>query len=497
MLKVLIIDDEPLIREGLASVIDWNSYGFEIAGIAENGKMGLKSIRSFQPDVVFVDIRMPGLNGIEMVKQAKQEGFTCKFIVLSGYSNFAYAQQSIRLGMESYLLKPVDEEELISLIQSIRHKCLKEQLLSTQKSEYESFSEKEEWIKYITGQSFDHKSLKQYEDKWFHLASLTFYKNYDKSLIEKKLKLLGRMVFQWFWSDQTLYLLLNKINVDLLKKQLLHFSMEIKQPHQIQLLQEVKTTDELPQAYNDLQSLITQSYSYGNQLILSETDLAQKSLLEMDMNDWITDVCRSIEFENTLQLDGYFKQLETYYQSHKFEKQRVITEVIELTKDIYQKLIQNNQDISPPTNEEMATIVCEAQNLQSLLEATRMRLSNTANEINGFVCNAENTIEKIVEYVEKYYYKELSIKVIADLFNYNRSYLGKKFKKQTGSYFHHFLDNVRMENAKQLLLENGWKVYEVSEKVGYTNYDYFYKKFKKYTGVSPKKFQKYKRIQHT
>src|SRR5699024_2665785 len=108
MLKVLFVDDEPLIREGMASVIDWEKYGYQVIGFAENGKIGLEKIRANHPDLVFVDIQMPGLNGIEMVSQAKKEGISSKFVVLSGYSEFSYAQQSIRLGMESYFLKPVD-----------------------------------------------------------------------------------------------------------------------------------------------------------------------------------------------------------------------------------------------------------------------------------------------------------------------------------------------------------------------------------------------------
>ncbi len=99
-------------------------------------------------------------------------------------------------------------------------------------------------------------------------------------------------------------------------------------------------------------------------------------------------------------------------------------------------------------------------------------------------------MEKVTAYVKQYYFEDLNLKVLAHLFNYNRSYLGKKFKKYTGVYFHTYLDQVRIEKAKTLLVEKNLKVYEVSNEVGYCNMDYFYKKFKNHTGLSPKEFQK-------
>src|SRR5690606_10436540 len=131
------VDDEPLIREGLKGVIDWNQFGYEVIGTAENGRTGLDMIRFHRPDLALVDIKMPGLNGIDMAEQAKKEGLQTKFVILSGYSQFAYAQKAIQLGMESYLLKPIDEEELIPLIESIALKCNEERKWKQRQQQYE------------------------------------------------------------------------------------------------------------------------------------------------------------------------------------------------------------------------------------------------------------------------------------------------------------------------------------------------------------------------
>ena len=122
MRKVLIVDDEAMIREGLRYVIDWQSYGFEIVDTAENGEVGLEKIAHYQPDVVIADIKMPGKNGLEMINAAIEQGLTFYAVILSGYSDFDYARQAIQLGAVNYLLKPVNEDELIKILKLITQK---------------------------------------------------------------------------------------------------------------------------------------------------------------------------------------------------------------------------------------------------------------------------------------------------------------------------------------------------------------------------------------
>lgn len=111
-MKLFIADDEIDVREGLRYLLDWSELGFYICGEGKNGQDALDQILKFQPDVVLMDIRMPKLSGLEVVKQAKEQGFQGKFIILSGYSDFSYAQGAIQLGVNCYLTKPIDENEL-------------------------------------------------------------------------------------------------------------------------------------------------------------------------------------------------------------------------------------------------------------------------------------------------------------------------------------------------------------------------------------------------
>jgi len=116
MLKVIFIDDEPLIRQGLKSIINWSQYGYVICGEACDGIEGMKKIIELSPDVAIVDINLPGCNGLKMLQALSEAGNKCKIIILSGYSEFKYAQQAVDLGVEAYLLKPIEQDELTEKI---------------------------------------------------------------------------------------------------------------------------------------------------------------------------------------------------------------------------------------------------------------------------------------------------------------------------------------------------------------------------------------------
>lgn len=143
MHRVLIIDDEFMIREGLKLTIDWQSMNCIIAGEAEDGDEGLKLIKELKPDIIITDIRMPGLSGLEMISKIKKEKKNCKIIILTGYRNFEYAQQAIRLGAFRLLLKPSKEEEILDAlrdaIEELEQKNSDEKLLNNYKTKMEEF----------------------------------------------------------------------------------------------------------------------------------------------------------------------------------------------------------------------------------------------------------------------------------------------------------------------------------------------------------------------
>jgi two-component system, response regulator YesN len=116
MYKMIIVDDEPLIRSGLMNFIEWEVYGIEIAGEAEDGMKAYQAIKSLRPDIALIDISMPNVNGIELIELCSHLEYSPKFIILSGYNDFDYVRNAMQLGAVNYLLKPVDKEELTNTI---------------------------------------------------------------------------------------------------------------------------------------------------------------------------------------------------------------------------------------------------------------------------------------------------------------------------------------------------------------------------------------------
>ena len=125
MLRLIIVDDEKIIRESIRSLIDWESLGIEVVGVCKNGLEAYDAILDSYPDIVLTDIKMPGLSGLELIEKLNDTRENIQFIILSGYSEFEYAKQAMRFGIRHYLLKPCNENQIIEAIEDVKKACLK------------------------------------------------------------------------------------------------------------------------------------------------------------------------------------------------------------------------------------------------------------------------------------------------------------------------------------------------------------------------------------
>ena len=130
MYRVIIADDEPVIRRGLRETIEWDALGLEVAGEAADGAEALKLIREIRPEILITDIRMPEMDGIELIREIKKLELNTKITILSGYSDYDYLKAAIRLGVDNYLLKPIDNDELVSNLKNAVSEIEKEAVTS-------------------------------------------------------------------------------------------------------------------------------------------------------------------------------------------------------------------------------------------------------------------------------------------------------------------------------------------------------------------------------
>jgi two-component system response regulator YesN len=119
MNKVLIVDDEPMIRNGLTTLVDWERHGFAIVGTAANGKEAVEKHAELSPDLILIDIRMPGMDGLQAISEIRRTDTQCHILILSGYADFNYAKQAIAHSVDGYILKPIDEDELESYVERV------------------------------------------------------------------------------------------------------------------------------------------------------------------------------------------------------------------------------------------------------------------------------------------------------------------------------------------------------------------------------------------
>ena len=145
MYKLIIVDDEKIIRETIHSLINWESLDIEVIGLCKNGLDAYDTIQDKNPDIVLTDIKMPGLTGIELIKQVRELDINVEFIILSGFGEFALAKEAMKYGVKHYLLKPCNEQQIIDVVAEVILDCTKKakitKMAETQRNMSESISQ--------------------------------------------------------------------------------------------------------------------------------------------------------------------------------------------------------------------------------------------------------------------------------------------------------------------------------------------------------------------
>jgi two-component system response regulator YesN len=520
VLKVLIIDDEQFLREGLKLVIDWNEYGYEICGEAENGKVGLKMIQEETPDLVVIDMKMPGMTGLEVIEKVRDLRIECRFIILTGYADFDYAVKAIANKVDDYLLKPIDEEQLIKAIKKIRGELEKEKNQHGVMSHLTNVVQQNIIENLINGE-IGNKHLEKYKKlyeinlEWnsyqiviININELNDDEAASNILIYKKIsQFVEENKYGYcFKKGDIIGVLLNSLESDLNINYIKNFKKKLEEIINGNIIfaigKKVYNQKDIVLSYKNAYKLFSNRFIFGNDEIITDELIIKTNMEEAQSsknNDNVyfefidslkENLCVSININEHEKINEYLNILNNNFIK-RFDSENVIKlTYINFYKDIVNRLnIENNyilQEFIQPTED----VINEINS-----KTTLMQLSNYIKDILTSISNHiieechDAKLKKFVNYIEKNSEKELRLEVLAEMFNYNSTYLGKQFKNYTGQYFNTFLHLVRIEKAKKLL-NDGLKVSEAAKKVGYSNIDYFYKNFKKYAGVSPSAYKK-------
>lgn len=515
MKTVFIADDENNIREGLKCIMDWEDAGFEICGEAANGEEALNSILAKNPSLCLLDIKMPKMNGIDVIMHARENGYKGKFIILSGYSDFTYAQSAMRYGVEHYLTKPIDEDELSAAVEKIKDKIEKEDATSQNMSNFRKKAKDVILHELLTGTGKTNTPLSEEERQELHLEAdiyqVVIYENFLHKAnsptysFADLLKVANKEnhTFEHLEKNQReIILLKGTYALSRFQDFLAHYDQKTPQtgsPLDSLFLaygKPVTSLESISSSYEEAITLIERRFFcvQGQHTLgfdeLPDMEAKQQALSDDIMQNYSTALSDYLQSFNRKKVAETLHELEQYLYNVKNN----ITEVKLFLTDLYLQIKEkmnhtySTANIPFPSNSAVIDLIEKKYYLYEIIlffsEQFEMIMNSTGNP------SRDTVLDDILYYIDHNYKTNIKLESIAPLFGYNSAYLGKIFTKTTGESFNSYVDHRRIEHSKELLMENKLKVYEIAEQVGYKNVDYFHKKFKKYVGMSPAEYRK-------
>ncbi|MGI6778880.1 MAG: response regulator transcription factor [Acetivibrionales bacterium] len=506
MIKLLIADDERIIRETISTLIDWGSLGVSIIGLAQNGYEAHDMILDESPDIVLTDIKMPGFSGLELIQKIYEINRKTRFIILSGYSEFKYAKTAMCYGVRHYILKPCNEEQIIKSVKEIIQDISKQT----------AFEKIEEEKQLLLRNMYNNYILNIINDS---LVVDAPQKNQMYNSIFKKY----RKFLDFDFSPYEIFYLYNleKVHLNSALEHLESYRLENSpsilysyiyvQNTLIFFFKSYKTNyEEILSSLKNLsfenQKLTTyyEHKSYKNLRFLLDTLLAgitQYETIYYSDGNSITTICNYRNIIDdiksySMKLFGTDKkQADNAYVS--IVKILSMVTDINLLKQLTSSLIIFSTSKSTLYNSVSATEflikVGKLESCEGIRSLLFEELKNIYTDYYSSEIKGELSI-KIKEYVEEHLSDaNLSLKWIAENYLYmNDDYVSKKFLKETGQKFSQYLTSVRIKKAKELLADaNPDKIQNIAEMVGFRNNpQYFSLLFKKNTGYTPSAYIK-------
>ncbi|MBO5146319.1 MAG: response regulator [Lachnospiraceae bacterium] len=483
MKTVLIVEDEKLIRQGIRTMIQRSGVPVEVIMECSNGEMALEILQNQKIDVMFTDIRMPKMNGIELVQKMQELPEKPITVAVSGYADFSYAVEMLRMGVREYILKPVEREKLWDIMKKLEHEI-------TESRENSRTNKRlgHQQLKYLMlNEQITEEEIKTLQTEYESEFDLQHY--YVCALNAKETKAAGEQyIYLHNMEGNDVYLVQEKTVQLLLKNELacehvgisaLHSGIrELREAYQeaVAARHHAFCTGQEIFRFGEPGKRISENfYEQGQKLIGTEMKLQRVQLLGTDKteelvrawnglfhavkNEWITPA----EFAECM--DSFFGEVKKTYRNVLAEEE----ETMKRLADYY----------SFPAMETWKAEFMEW--LLALHEHINSRFDTNKNQ---------QKIKQAIDYIQQNYDKDLNMAVVSNHISMNYSLFSYLFKEYTGSNFVNYLKNIRMEEAKKLLAETDLRIHEISARVGYDNEKHFMKLFKTSIGVSPSEYRK-------
>lgn len=487
MKTVLIVEDEKMIRKGIKTMVERSGVPVEVIIECNNGLMALDILKNQRIDVMFTDIRMPKMDGIELVREIQKSRHKPFIVAISGYDDFSYAVELMRMGVREYLLKPVERNKVKEILEKFNKK-----MTDNKEKDNEIRTMFYRQLKLIM---LNHSvSLKEVEVMAKEYSYLFYNNKYVICCVPKS-------DGTDYESSQYIYLndvdnsdviIVSSENKDyLLRGELKGKYLGISSPY--------TKLEKLNSAYNEALSARKIAYvnskeyvEYGEDILAmngeeSESELADEDIINVASVEAIAQMLGTDKYKTAI------KQVEKFKYNairKKYSLDVLYNALIVLIEQI-SNLYQNVLDIEESIFDNLKSPLTY-QNIDDYFEDLLSWLTKISDEINSQFYDYKNKskVHKAIKYINENYNKDLNMAVVSNYISMNYSLFSQTFKQYTGSNFVDYLKNLRINEAKRLLEETDLRVNEVSYKVGYNNEKHFMKIFKNTAGVSPSQYRK-------
>lgn len=527
--KVLAADDEYWVRENLRTILNWGEYSFEFIEPAVDGEDVLRKMQDC-PDIVITDINMPFINGVELVKIIKEQYPQVVTVILSGYNDFIYVRESLLAGAIDYLLKPLNKVDLIHVLSKAVEKIGRDQSIKETLLEASYILRDKEFSAIITMDEADFektesRSLSDMELDFtgFSLILIkiqninTILKNKYKSriselsfdiqgLIENSLRDKKQIVFNNIYAPNE-YIAITEWEPDALSEKcgtllegLGHFTDSMIS---IAISKHYFSLKNIRKAYHEaISAFMAREYRPGNSIIttLSINCQAYKKRMTAEQEN---ELMFGIRTKNVnIVKNVALKQIGL---THCDDGKWLFIEVKKTVDRIINIIVSTAADeVSPFEIASMENLIelmdrtlesFSAEEVCSVLEQIIDEALGLTTNLSGINDTMNETVKLVADYIDKNYYEPLSLSVLSKLFLVESSYLSRAFRQDIGDNLMLYIAKKRIEKAIQLIKEGELSLTDISYLVGYDEYSYFNRVFRKVTGKSPSEYKARKEIE--
>ena len=528
--SVLLVDDEEDVVEAIIQKIDWGGLGYSLLGYAKNGLEALEIAEEKQVDVVLTDIKMPYMDGLTLSHKLKELYPSVKIIIFSGFDEFEYAKEAIRLEAEEYMLKPVDSAELSRIFKKV-HERLDEEfdekqninrlknyymegLPILQESFYTSLIEGNVRQEDLERTMLDYQITlpgKLYCIVVLHNSISLSPEGINPVLISMSIRKLAEERLSKNWQARFFTYLGNTVVITQMEKEEDSYRLTDELETLCRMAKHVcnatitagvgKTVSslmDLPLSYMGARDAVAYRVIYGRGKAIAVSDINPEEKENRSLNRELLDEERLLDIYRSIRMaskEELFKDIDLYIKNSSLENpslQEYQFFLMDLVTNIHKFLLSNQLDAGLifPKEEDVYQKV-QQFNLSELsvwmkriCEKIQVVIQEKRSD------KTKSFVKKAVEHVHSHYMdKDLSVEALSFELHVSAAYFSTVFKKETGKSFINYLTDYRMEKALRLLVEEEEKTYIIAESVGYSDPNYFSYAFKKKFGMSPSKYK--------